>query len=221
MNMEVVLNFLEALKNNNNKEWFDKNREVYKKAKTVFDSFVNILILEAKKVDKSIDITEPKESVFRIFRDVRFSKNKSPYKTNFGAYIKRGGRKSIYPGYYIHIEPGDSFIAGGIYMPEPGVLKAVRERIFEYTDEFKAILNSAEFKKHFDGMYDEKLKNSPRGFPKDFPDVELLKYKHYIVSEPVKDKFWLSPNVIKNIKGIFKAQYPFNQFINKAIKEKK
>jgi len=221
MDLKIVLDFLGELKNNNNKGWFDKNRDVYKEAKMEFEDFINILILEIKKIDKEIDITLPKECVFRIFRDVRFSKNKSPYKTNFGAYIKRGGRKSIYPGYYIHIEPGDSFIAGGIYMPEPAVLKAVRERVFDHTDEFKKILNSAEFKKRFDGMYDEKLKNAPRGFPKDFPDVELLKYKHYIVSEPVKDKFWLSPDVIKNTKEIFKAQYTFNQFINKAIKEKK
>ena len=218
MDLKIVMDFLGGLKINNNKEWFDKNRDQYKKSKSEFEELVNILILEAKSVDKSIDINEPKESVFRIFRDVRFSKNKSPYKTNFGAYIKRGGRKSIYPGYYVHIEPGDSFIAGGIYMPEPAVLKAVRERVFEHTDEFKKILNSSEFKKHFDGMYNEKLKNGPRGFPKDFPDIELLKYKHYIVSEPVKDNFWLSADVIKNIKGIFKAQYPFNQFINKAIK---
>ena len=220
MDMKGVLDFLSGLKNNNNKEWFDKNRAVYNEAKDFFEKFVNILILELKKIDKSIDITDAKECVFRIFRDVRFSKNKSPYKSNFGAYIKKGGRKSIYPGYYIHIEPADSFIAGGIYMPEPSVLKAVRERIVSKTDEFKAIFNSDQFKKNFSGLYDEKLKTAPRGFPKDFPDVDLLKYKHYIVSKPVDDEFWFSVDVIRNINTIFRAQFPLNQFLNAAMKDK-
>ena len=219
MDLKIVSNFLKELKNNNNKEWFDKNRDVYKKAKMEFEDLINVLIFEVKKIDKEIDVTSAKECMFRIFRDVRFSKNKSPYKTNFGAYIKRGGRKSLYPGYYVHIEPGDSFVAGGIYAPEPAVLKAVRQSVFERTDEFKKILNSTDFRKYSKELYDVKLKMAPRGFPKDFSDVELLKYKHYIVSAPVSDKFWLSPNVITDIKDIFKAQYPLNQFINKAIKE--
>jgi len=217
MDLSIVVDFLKELKKNNNKEWFDRNRNLYKKSKDLFENFVHILILEAKKVDPSIDVTSAAECVFRIFRDVRFSKNKSPYKTNFGAYIKRGGRKSPYPGFYIHIEPGESFIAGGIYMPEPAVLKGIRERILRRTDEFKKILNSTEFKKHFKGLYDEKLKTAPRGFPKDFPDVELLKYKHYVVSEPVEDKFWIQEDLIDNIRDIFQAQFPLNSFLNKAI----
>lgn len=218
MDMKIVLDFLGELKNNNNKGWFDENRGMYQKAKGVFEDLVNILILELKKVDGEVDITGPKECVFRIFRDVRFSKNKSPYKTNFGAYMKKGGRNSPYAGYYLHVEPGDSFIAGGIYMPDPPVLKAVRERISETPEEINRILDSAGFIKFSDGLYDDKLKSAPRGFDKDHPHIELLKYKHYISSIAVKDDFWLSGNLINKVTDIFRSQYPLVKFVNDTVK---
>ena len=159
-----------------------------------------------------------KECTFRIFRDVRFSKNKLPYKTNFGAYIAKGGRKSPFAGFYVHIEPTDSFVGGGVYMPESKYLKAIRTGIFEDVEAYKTIINSAEFKKYFDGVYGEKLKSAPRDFPKEFSDIELLKNKHYAVVHQVSDAFWTSENLFDNLSQIFEIQFRFNAFLNKAIR---
>ena len=155
--------------------------------------------------------------MFRIFRDVRFSKDKTPYKPNFGGYIARGGRKSPFAGYYLHVENGDSFLAGGIYMPQSAVLKEVREEILEETDKFKKIISDKNFKKYFEEIWGEKLKSAPRGFPKDFPDIELLKYKGYNMVHKIDTKEVAKNGFTNYAIQIFKEMYPFNSFINRAI----
>ena len=217
MNLKLIIDFLIDLQFNNNRNWFKENNDRYLKAKTEFDQFIDLLIPELKQVDDSIDITSSKESIFRIFRDVRFSKNKEPYKTNFGAFLAKGGRKSSYAGYYIHLEPDRSFVGGGIYMPEPKILHSVRIEIYENIEEFKQIINNPNFKKYFSEIYGEKLIMAPKGFPKEFPDIELLKNKHYAVTHSVKNSFWYGSKVIENLMDIFRAQYPFNQFLNRAV----
>jgi len=142
MNLQITMDFLFQLRGNNNREWFNSNKDLYNEAKNEFEGFVNILIPTTKSIDSEIDVVSAKECTFRIFRDVRFSKNKSPYKINFGAYISKGGRKNPFAGYYIHLQPGESFVGGGIYMPESKYLKAIRKKIYENVDEYKGIINS-------------------------------------------------------------------------------
>jgi len=217
MNLQIAMDFLFQLRENNNRLWFTENKNLYNEAKSEFEEFVNILIPTAKNIDPEIDVVNAKECTFRIFRDVRFSKDKSPYKINFGAFISKGGRKSPFAGYYVHLQPGESFVGGGIYMPEAKYLRAIRTKIYENVNEYKQIINSAPFNKYFSEIYGEKLKTAPRDFQKDFPDIELLKHKHYAVVHRVSDSFWTSDKLFDNLEDIFKAQLIFNQFLNEAI----
>lgn len=212
--------FLQQLRVNNDKVWFDANRSLYSKLRKEFEDFLEIVIAEISQFDREASQTTAKASIFRINRDIRFSNDKLPYKTNFGAFIAKGGRKGINSGYYIHIEPGECFLAGGIYMPSAPMLKAIREEIFENTGVFKEIIHSPDFVKHFgDRIGDEKLKSAPRGFPKDFPDMDYLKYKSYTVLKSEPDSIYQSPGFIKEVKAVFRAMAPFNQFLNRAVEE--
>ena len=217
MDVKNSFTFLEALRKNNNREWFQANKSFYDLARGEVEQLVATLIPIVRGIDPDVDVVSPKECLFRIFRDVRFSKDKSPYKTNFGAFIARGGRKSPYAGYYLHIEPGASFVGGGAYMPESHYLKAIRSEIFENTGEYKAIIESQEFRKFYGGMYGEKLKTAPKGFPKDFPDIDLLKNKHYAVTHRVEDDFWFSDSLVDDVTGMFSVLYGLNRFLNNAI----
>lgn len=217
--MKTILNFLAALKENNNREWFNTNKHLFEEAKTIFEEFVNILILKIKEFDSSVEVNSAKECVFRIYRDVRFSKNKEPYKPNMGAYIATGGRKSKFAGYYIHLESEASFGGGGIYCPQPNVLRAVREDIFDNSEKIKTIINEREFNKIFPKMYGEKLKTAPRGFPKDFHDIDLLNFKSYTVVKEFSNKEILSNNFFDNLLKVYVTQKPFNQYLNNVIKK--
>jgi uncharacterized protein (TIGR02453 family) len=218
--MKTILSFLHQLEQNNNREWFAANKSLYDNAKNSFETFINILIPKLKAIDSSVDVMSARECVFRIYRDVRFSKDKNPYKTNFGAYMVHGGKKSNFAGYYFHVQPGnESFVGGGIYLPEPSVLNAVRKAVYENTEEFKEILSDDKFKKTFPELFGEKLKSVPRAFPKDFDDGELLKYKSYTVLHGFKDTDLTSEKFMDQILEVFEIQKPFNDFINQSIKE--
>jgi len=213
-----LLQFLSDLKENNYKEWFHENKPTYQVVKKEFEQFLAHSIASIAQFDKSVNNLEPKQCVFRINRDIRFSNDKSPYKTNFGGFIVPGGKKAGNAGYYIHIEPDNCFLAGGIYMPAPDKLKAVRTEIFENTDDFKKIINNKKFKSSFTGILsDDKLKTAPKGFPKDFEDIDLLRYKHYIVSKTINEDLVTSDKFLDEINNVFKTLHPFNSFINEAI----
>jgi len=213
-----LLQFLSNLKENNYKEWFHENKPAYQILRKEFEQFVALTIADISQFDTSVKNIEPKKCIFRINRDIRFSNDKSPYKSNFGAYIVPGGKKAGNAGYYIHIEPGNCFIAGGIYAPPADRLKAVRTEIYENADEFKKVMNNKIFKKHFKELYsDDKLKTAPKGFPKDFEDVDLLRYKHYIVSKNISDDVVTSDKFTDVIHDTFEAAYPLKSFINEAI----
>ncbi len=217
INLRITYEFLTGLKMNNNREWFNTNKSKYIEAKEEFEKFVGALISEIKEIDNSIGEQEAKNCVFRIYKDVRFSKNKEPYKTNFGAVIAKGGRKSPYAGYYFHFEPGGSFMGGGIYMPQPDILRAIRNAIYNDSSHLKKIINNRNFKNTFGEIHGEKLKSYPRGFNKYFEDIELIKYKHYTVIKEVDDDFWFNQDMIKNILKIVEAQYNFNKYLNSII----
>lgn len=212
-----TLEFLAQLSKNNNKEWFDKNRSSYEMAKNNFKGFVEELILNVSKFDSSIKHLEAKDCIFRINRDVRFSKNKEPYKNNFGAILSPGGKKSFSAGYYFQLQPNASFIAGGVWQPPTPQINAIRQEIDYNAMEFKKIIGSKEFKKYFGGLSSEdKLKSAPKGYDKTHPEIELLKYKSFIAVHNLKDKEVVAEDFIGNITTVFKAMLSFNSFLRRA-----
>lgn len=215
--MKNVLTFLEDLKKNNDREWFNEHKDRYVAARDEFKAFVGRLLPLMAGIDKELAGLEPKQCIFRIYRDVRFSHDKSPYKTNMGAAMRKGGRKSPYATYYLHLEPGISFAGGGIWMPEGHILKAMRQEIYYNAGEFQEITGSPEFKKCFGGLQGDKLKRAPRDFPADFHAIELLKYKSYIAGSPLPDSVFSDDSLIHHLLDIYKALYPFNRFINRAL----
>jgi uncharacterized protein (TIGR02453 family) len=217
MIQQSTLKFLSALKKNNNRDWFLVNKKEYDAAKEDFIDYVQKLIAGISTFDKKVSGLEAKNCVFRINRDVRFSHDKSPYKSNMGANMSPGGKKSPSAGYYFHVQPGGSFIAGGMWQPEPDKLKALREDILYDPDDFKKIIGSKEFKKHYGKLSDEdKLKTAPKGFDKEHPDIELVKYKSYIVVKNLSDKEVLDKNLLKNTLEAYKALKSLNDYLNKS-----
>jgi uncharacterized protein (TIGR02453 family) len=215
-----VLSFLKKLKKNNNKPWFDANRHLYVEAKAEFEAFVSSLIATYGKHDPAIAHLLPKDCIFRINRDVRFSKDKSPYKNNFGASITSGGKKSPFAGYYVHIEPGASFVGGGLWQPMPDMLAKVRQEIDYNFSEFKAIIQSASFKKQYQELYrgeDVSLTRVPKGYEPSNPAAEFLKLKSFIAMRPVSDEEIASGDLEKICVNAFKALKPFVDFINRAV----
>jgi uncharacterized protein (TIGR02453 family) len=212
-----ILEFLSSLEKNNNREWFEKNKKLYLSAKNSFDELVVLLIQTAKSIDPGIGYLEPKDCTFRIYRDIRFSKEKTPFKTNFGAYISRGGKNSEWAGYYFHLDPSESFIAGGKYQPQGPAIKSIREAIMYEPSVFRAILEKPSFKKHFAGIMGETLKTAPQGFPKDHPDIDLLKYKGYAVYQPLSPKLLKSPDLLNEIVTAWKELKTLNDFLNRAM----
>lgn len=215
-----LFRFLKELKKNNYKEWFDENRFLYNSLRKEFEQFINLVIAEIGQFDRLSAQTTASASIFRINRDIRFSNNKEPYKTNFGAFIAKGGRKGQNAGYYVHIEPGECFLAGGIYMPSAPVLKAIRSEIFENLDAFRQIVNARSFKQHFGTeFWGDKLSSAPRGFPKDFEGLDYLKYKHYTIFKQEPDNIYTKPTLMKEIKNVFQAMAGFNSFLNHAVED--
>lgn len=216
--MEKTIAFLKRLKMNNNKEWFDSNKNQYLEAKDEFEKLVDNLIQGTNKFDKKISSDlKAKNCTFRIYKDVRFSKDKSPYKTNFGASINPGGKKALFVGYYLHVEPGNSFLAGGVYMPEPPVLQAIRQEIDYNVEPLLKVFKSASFKKYFKGFdEDDKLKTAPKGFEKDHPHIEILKNKHFVVSCKLSDKEMLDKNFERQVLSGFKAMQPLLEYLREA-----
>jgi len=217
--MQEVLNFLSELKENNNKEWFDQNRNRYEASRKKVLFLTELIIHEIAKFDPEIGILEPKNCVFRIFRDVRFGLDKTPYKTNMGSYIAKGGRKSIGAGYYLHIEPGGSFVGGGAYCPPADALKAIRTEIFDHPDDFNQIIKNDSFQKVYPEMYDDKLKTAPKGFPKDFPEIDILKYKSYAFTSRIDDSVVCSETYVNIIVAAMKELHPVNRFLNIALEK--
>lgn len=215
--MKTVLTFLKTLQENNNREWFKENKSDYDVAQKELESFVNHLIPQIAAFDSSIGNLEAKKTMFRIYRDIRFSKDKTPYKTFFGSYIAPGGRKSIYAGYYLHIQPGESFLAGGSHCPIGENLKNIRSEIYYNVDELNGIMNQQDFKKFFGGIEGEKLKRPPVGFPKDFPEIELLKFKDFTLFHRFDDDQLLASDFSKFSLEVFKKMKPFNDFMNRAL----
>jgi uncharacterized protein (TIGR02453 family) len=211
-----TLDFLSAINCNNNRDWFISNRPAYLESKVNFESFVQNIINEIIKFEPIMKGLEAKSCVFRINRDIRFSNDKSPYKSHFGAFIVQGGKKNgdKFAGYYFHIEPGKSIMAGGAYTPPAPWLSAIREKISDNPDEFIKITKAKDFLKYFGSVDGEKLKTAPKGYPKDHPNIELLKLKSYLVVNEATDKLVLSSDFQDYVISVFKAMKPLNDYLN-------
>ena len=212
-----TIKFLSALEINNNRDWFNENKNLYLAAKENFEQVVDKIISDVAEFDKSVEKLEAKNCVFRIYKDTRFSKDKTPYKTNMGASLVDKGPKTLnHAGYYIHIEPGKSFLAGGVYITEPKNLKAIREKIATESDDFLRIINKKTFRDNLE-LRGDKLVKIPQGFDKENPMGDYLKYKQFTVFHEISDEILLSKNYIKKVVTIFREMQPFNQFLNEAI----
>ncbi len=214
----ATLKFLSSLKKNNNKDWFDKHKNDYLSAKANMEMTVAEFIGSIAKFDKAIAGLDPAKCLFRIYKDVRFSKDKSPYKTNLGASINPNGKQKVEPVYYLHIEPGNSFIAGGMWMPPAEELKKIRQEIDYNGKVLKKILGNDVFKKQFGGLSAEyKLKTTPKGYDKNHPDIELLRHTSYIVWAKLSDKLICSKALHKDLAQKAKLIKPFLDFLRVAL----
>lgn len=213
--------FIKDLKANNSKEWFDANRKVYQHAKDDFLAQIQLLIngLESFDPDIAFAKLDPKKCIFRINRDTRFSADKSPYKTNMGAWFSAGAKGLQRAGYYFHVEDGGCFLAGGLYMPETEALKKIRQEIHYNFKDFQAILNETSFQQFFPKQLDteQKLKKAPQGYKEDNPAIELLKLKSFTVSHTFGEEKLLDAGFDPFAKGVFTSMYPLIKFLNQAF----
>jgi uncharacterized protein (TIGR02453 family) len=215
-----TLKFLTQLKKNNNKPWFDAHRAQYEAARIDFSNFLQLVIDALQKSDTTLTGITSRECLFRINRDIRFSKDKTPYKSNFGASIKRGGRKSGFAGYYFHCEPGHSFIGGGLWMPDAVQLKNVRQEIDYNWEDFQEILKEKNFKKVYGDIYkgaDVSLSTMPKGYEKDNPAAGYIKLKSFIAETKITDEELTKASLHKKTVAAFKALQPLLNFINRPI----
>lgn len=218
MIQQSTVQFLKSLHKNNNREWFLKNKQNYDAAKENFLVFVDEILKGIQNFDPTLNELVPKQCVFRINRDVRFSKNKEPYKNNFGASFSKGAKKINAAGYYFHLEPGASFIGGGLWMPEAPDLQKLRQEIDYSFKEFKSILGNAKFKNTFGNLTTEaKLSRPPKGYDIDNPAIEFLKLKSFTAIVPIADKDIFNENMVKQSLTVFKTLSPLVQFLNRAI----
>lgn len=214
-----TIKFLSNLNKNNNKPWFEENRPLYEAAKTDLQNMVALLIPSIAKFDAPIGNLAVKDCTFRINRDVRFSKDKKPYKNNMAAYFSKGGKKANAAGYYFHCEPGKSYAAGGFYSPMPPELAKIRQEIDYGFDEWKKIIHNKNFKKYFTegvkGM--EVLTRPPKGYDENNPAIGFLKMKHFIVSKPFTDAELQSKTLVKDVAKVFETMHPMIDFLNRAV----
>lgn len=211
-----TLHFLNELHQHNDRLWFDAHREAYQIAMKDMQSFTSNLITALTPIDPSLEGLEAKACIFRLFRDVRFSKNKLPYKTNLAAYLAKGGRKSERAGFYFHFEPnGKSFFGAGIWMPEAPVLNAIRQEIDYNWSEFNQLVNKASFKKLFPTIEGERLKKAPKGYAIDHPAVAYLQLKSFLVTHPIPDALLTQKELLKTLQRYCVAAKPFLDFLNR------
>ncbi len=216
-----TISFLKELKKNNNKPWFDNHREKYFSAKIDFENFVHELLAATAAFDNDIKELQVKNCTFRINRDIRFSKDKTPYKTNMGASFNKGGKKSIFAGYYFHLEPGGkSFAGGGLWMPAAPELKNLRQEIDYCFPAFKKIIGSSSFKTHYPGLEmneGQMLVNVPKGYDKENPAASFLKLKSFVATKNISDTLLTSPALAKEVAHAFKALMPLVKFMNRSM----
>ncbi len=222
MLQSATIKFLKELKKNNHREWFETNRKKYEAAKNDFAMLVQDVIKNFGKNEESIAVLNAKDCMFRINRDVRFSKDKSPYKTNMGASFSKGGKKSPLAGYYFHCEPGSSFVGGGLWMPEPAMLSKLRQEIDYNFEEFKKVIGNKKFisiYKDLDSTAENRLVRPPKGYEADNRAIEYIKLKSFIAMAPLTDADLIDKNLQRKIMNAMEALQPVVNFINRALED--
>lgn len=221
MNIVSIIDFLDRLKNNNNREWFLEHKSEYEQARLAFHEHIQQLLNQLVLIDSELQGLEAKDCTYRIYRDIRFSHDKTPYKTYFGAYMARGGRKSARAGYYLHLDGDNSFLVGGLWCPEPEPLKIVRQSIFDNEDELMEIMSTNDFKTTFgDFDQDDILKRMPTAYlSATCQHPEWLRLKSYVVSKKVNKEFFTAKDWQAEALYTFTQAYPLNRFLNYALDE--
>lgn len=215
-----AVQFLDDLIINNNTDWMHANKKRHENYKKDYHNFIAGILAEMKPLDQSLEPLEVKNCTFRINRDIRFSKDKSPYKTNMGVWFTQNKFRKNSPGYYIHFEKGNSFIAGGVWCPEADELKRIRKEIAFFHEDLEAIVNNKFFKKEFGAITRDEnntLKKAPKDFEANHPAIEFLKLKSYTASQKIDDNDFLNPNFSKIVAQKLIVLKPLNDFLNRAL----
>lgn len=217
--MKDIIAFLSQLKDNNNKEWFSDHKKQYEKAKAEFIAIVEEILRKCSSFEPSFNNLKAKECIFRINRDIRFSPDKSPYKTNFGASFNPHGKKSPHAGYYLHLQPGESFVGGGIYLPSTDILKQLRQEVDYNFETFERIIHTTEFKRSYPAIFNEdRLARPPKGYEASNPAIEFLKLKHYIFTHNFDESEITSKEQLMDLcVSKFQTLKPFNDFLNQIF----
>jgi uncharacterized protein (TIGR02453 family) len=213
-----TFDFLRELAENNNREWFAKNKHLYEEAKEDLFALIRPLIKELAAIDPEFSAdTGPKKCLLRIYRDIRFSPNKAPYKKNYGIAFDVKGYGPTTPSYYIHLEPNNCFFGAGFWMPEGAVVKKIREEIDYSTEDFKAVINAQAYQDLFTLSKEDTLKKAPKGYKVDDPMIEYLKLKSFISLYPLKETDFYRKDIVEKLITAFKAIQPFILFLRKAV----
>ena len=216
--MDEIYAFLRALARNNNREWFQQHKKDFQKAQELMREFASVILKGISRFDPAVSELDPKETLFRIYKDIRFSKDKTPYKTHFGCWMARGGRKSNDAGYYFHVEPENTFMAAGIHSPPKEQLNLIRQEILYRPEEYLKVIGNISSLPEFErGGEEDKLKTGPLGFPKDFKYLEELNYKHYIFVKNYGNEEVLQPSFADELAEDYRKLYPLVDYLNHAI----
>jgi len=216
--MQKIFTFLEALARNNNRDWFNDNKKLYQESLETFREFIQGVLAGLARVDPAIGDLQAKDSIFRIYKDIRFSKDKTPYKTHFGSWMAKGGRKSTDAGYYFHLEPGGSFMAAGVWMPPKEQLTLIRQEILYRPSSYFSVINDPVIAGNYErGGREDMLKKGPAGFPKDFEFMEELKYKHHVFSKNYTDKEIAKQGFSNVLTEDYKGLFPLVDYLNQAM----
>lgn len=215
--MKSIYSFLQKLSENNNRPWFEENRENYETAKSEAEELITRCIAEIGKFEDLGDL-KAKQTMFRIYRDVRFSKNKDPFKKNFSSMISRDGKRAMTGfGYYLHFEPGESFMAAGVYEPSAEQLARIRQEIDYNADDLRKVIENPDFATVFGVMQGAQLKTAPKGYPKDHPEIDLLRYNQYYFSWKFGDDDILKKDFPEILAVKCRKIRPFLEFLNRAM----
>jgi uncharacterized protein (TIGR02453 family) len=214
----ATLGFLRQLSENNHRDWFAVHRSEYEAAKSGWEKFVAALITEIGRFDEVSGLTA-KDCIFRINRDVRFSKDKSPYKINFAAAVGRGGRQSKFLDYYLHLEPGKSFLGGGVYAPTGEELAKIRQEIHYNLPEIKKIIEEPRFTAYFGQVQGSRLKTTPKGYDRTDPDIEWLRLQQFFFMHPFTDAEVVAPDFLTNVVEGCVILKPLLDFFNYILYE--
>lgn len=209
--------FLKGIKLNNNRDWLEANRPLYEASKKEMETLTEAMLKEMLPFEPLFAATTPKSCLFRLNRDVRFSADKSPYKTAFGSYMSPNGKNAYHGGYYLHVEPGNCFVAAGVWMPQGETIAKIRQEIDYNADQLIKIIENKSFKANFSKIEGEQLKKAPKGYDPTHPAIDLLRYKSWTVSHKFTLDEMLQTDFSKSFGKLAKQLKPFNDFFTLAI----